>query len=56
MSAVASTIEAVPIAAALDRVAPKKVKRPYGIPFWVAVTWVLGVIFSTVFVTIIDWK
>ncbi len=56
MSAIATGIEAPPLAATLDRVAPKKVKRPFGIPFWFAITWVVGVILSTTFVTIIDWK
>ncbi len=57
MSAVATTsIEALPVAAALDRIAPKKVKRPMGIPFWLAVTWITGVILSTTVVTLNHWK
>ena len=56
MSALTSTIEAPPVAAAMDRAVPKKVKRPFGIPFWLAVTWVIGVVLSTIFVTLIDWK
>ncbi len=56
MSAVATTVEAPPAAAALDRVVPKKVKRPFGLPFWFAATWIVGVVLSTIFVTVIDWK
>ena len=56
MSSVTSTMHAPPVATALDRVVPKKVKRPFGIPFWLAVTWVMGVVLSTIFVTLIDWK
>lgn len=56
MSSVTSTMQTPPVATALDRVVPKKVKRPFGIPFWLAVTWVMGVVLSTIFVTLIDWK
>jgi uncharacterized membrane protein len=55
MSAAAAVVD-VPAAAVLDRIAPKKVKRPFGLPFWFAVTWVVGVVLSTTFVSLIGWK
>ena len=57
MSAVATTaMGAPPVAATLDRVGAKKVKRPMGVPFWLAVTWITGVILSTTVVTLNHWK
>jgi peptide/nickel transport system permease protein len=55
MTAAVSTLD-VPVIAAVDAVIPKKVKRPFGIPFWCASGWVVTVILSTTVVTLNHWK
>jgi peptide/nickel transport system permease protein len=51
LSAAAKTAEAgIPI------VAGKSKRKPFGIPFWLAVTWLVLVVVSTTIANLVDWR